>query len=90
MKFKELELSSTEKIQVFCNLIVPSTIGSTCPKAALWSAYGNRSELLKLDKYNLLSEAEVKEVTDFVIDKCVELIVSVDEGFYERFINEEV
>lgn len=89
MKFKELELSSTEKIQVFCNLIVPSTIGSTCPKVALWSAYGNRSELLKLDKYNLLSEAEVKRITDFVINKCVELIISVDEEFYERFINGE-
>lgn len=90
MKFKELELSSSEKIQVFCDIIVSSIIGSICPKVALWSAYGNRSELLKLDKYNLLSEAEVKGLTDFVINKCVELTIQVDEEFYERFINEEV
>jgi hypothetical protein len=89
MKFKELELSSSEKVQVFCDIIVSSTIGSTYPKVALWPAYGNKSELLKLDKYNLLSEAEVKGVTDFVINKCVELTISVDEEFYDRYINEE-
>nr|UVY03800.1 MAG: hypothetical protein [Bacteriophage sp.] len=90
MKFKELELSSSEKVQVYCDILVSSTIGSTCPKVALWSAYGNMSELLELDKYNFLSEAEVKGVTDFVIDKCVELKISVDEEFYDRYINEEV
>lgn len=89
MKFKDLDLSSTEKVQVFCNVIVPSTIGSTCQKVGLWSAYGDTSYILKQDKYNLLSKAEVKDVTDFVIDKCVELTVSVDEEFYERFINGE-
>lgn len=89
MKFKELELSSSEKVQVFCDIIVSSTIGSAYPKVALWAAYGNKSELLKLDKYNLLSEAEVKGVTDFVINKCVELTISVDEEFYDRYINEE-
>lgn len=31
MKFKELELSNTEKLQVFCNFIVSNTIGSTTP-----------------------------------------------------------
>lgn len=86
MKFKDLDLSSNEKVQVFCNVIVPSTIGSTCPKVALWPIYGDTTYILKQDKYNLLSEAEVRNVTDFVIDKCVELTVSVDEEFYERFI----
>ena len=89
MKIKELGLCNDEMVQVFCDVIVPSTIGSTTPKVALWPAFGSMLDVIKQDKYNFLSEAEVKRVSDFVYHKCVELTISVDEEFYERFINGE-
>lgn len=90
MKINELGLCNDEIVQIFCDVIVPSTIGSTTPKVALWPAYGTMSDVIKQDKYNLLSKADVKRVTDYCFHRCVELTISVDEEFYERFINEEV
>ena len=89
MKIKELGLCNSDKVQIFCDVIVSSTIGSTCPKAGLWCAFGEVSYVIAQDKYNLLSKAEVKRVTDYCYHKCIELTIPVDEEFYESFINGE-
>lgn len=89
MKFKELELSNTEKLQVFCNFIVSNTIGSTTPKCALWSAFGIKPQLCEYFNNDLLASGKVTRVTEYSTHKCIELLIPVDEEFYERFINEE-
>jgi hypothetical protein len=97
MKFKELELSNTEKLQVFCNFIVSNTIGSTTPKCALWSAFGIKPQICGYFNNDfcgyfnndLLASGKVTRVTEYSTHKCIELLIPVDEEFYERFINEE-
>ena len=40
MKIKEAGILVSERLQVFCNIVVTDSIGSCCPKAGLWSAFG--------------------------------------------------
>lgn len=82
MKFKELGLSNNENLQIFCNFIVSSTIGSSSPKCALWSAFGIKPHLCGYFSNDLLGSAEVTRVTEYSTHKCVELLVPVDEEFY--------
>ena len=89
MKFKELKLSNTEKLQVFCNFIVSNTIGSTTPKCALWSAFGTKPHLCGYFNNDLLASGDVTRVTEYSTHKCIELLIPVDEEFYERFTNGE-
>lgn len=79
MKFKELEL------QVVCNFIVSNTIGSTTPKCA----FGIKPQLCEYFNNDLLASGNVIRVTEYSTHKCIELLIPVDEEFYERFINEE-
>lgn len=81
MKIKEAGILVSERLQVFCNIVVTDSIGSCCPKAGLWSAFGTLNWLLEHDKHDLLNKADVIGVTNYETHKCVELLIKVDEEF---------